>query len=144
MVELGKGEAAESVSGIRPRVLTALVFLLTIFGVGYLYFSITFLGIGDIRLRGLLGSMLGFTGTMMGILLASSGILCLVLAYGWWRGDGWAWTLGLVFLAFGIIINLPFIMGSPSEQIGFLFSELINISIYYYLTRPHVREFFGK
>ena len=57
---------------------------------------------------------------------AVSGVLCLILAYGWWQGRSWAWTLGLVFVVFGIVINLSGVAGNVSERISTLVSELIN------------------
>lgn len=50
-------------------------------------------------------------------------ISAIILPYGFIKGRGWAWTLGGILYALSIPIGLIFL---------------------YYLTRPHVREYFGK
>jgi hypothetical protein len=61
------------------------------------------------------------------------------LAYGIWRGRGWAWT----WLFIACVINLVASVGEIVVGIG-----LVGIVIYpimiYYLTRPHVKSYFGK
>ena len=47
----------------------------------------------------------------------------IILPYGFLKGRGWAWTIGGILYAFSIPIGLIFL---------------------YYLTRPHVKAFFGK
>ena len=68
--------------------------------------------------------------------LAISGILALIDAYGLWIGAGWAWWLTIILSVLGIIgglLSLP----------GGIISIIIDILIIYYFTRPHVKEFFG-
>ena len=50
-------------------------------------------------------------------------ISAIILPYGLIKGRGWAWTLGGIFFALSIPIGLVFL---------------------YYLTRPHVKAYFGK
>ena len=50
-------------------------------------------------------------------------ISAIVLPYGLLKGKGWAWTVGGLLFALSIPIGLVFL---------------------YYLTRPHVKAFFGK
>ena len=47
----------------------------------------------------------------------------IILPYGLLRGRGWAWTVGGILYTLSIPIGLVFL---------------------YYLTRPHVKEYFGK
>jgi|YelNatPaOPRAMG01_1025707.scaffolds.fasta_scaffold94794_2 MFS family permease len=85
----------------------------------------------------------GFSGLVAGMLIAIGvvmvilGLISLFIAYGLWTGKGWAWTLCLVFSIIGLILS---ILSLPSGII----SLIINILILYYLTRPHVKAFFGK
>ncbi|MEM2806806.1 MAG: hypothetical protein QXU45_07495 [Candidatus Bathyarchaeia archaeon] len=84
-------------------------------------------------LGGLVAGMLIAIGVIMVIL----GLISFFIAYGLWTGKGWAWTLCLVFSIIGLILS---ILSLPSGII----SLIINILILYYLTRPHVKAFFGK
>jgi len=89
------------------------------------------------------GGISGFVGLMMGlfsvigIVVITIGLISFIIAYGLWNGRGWAWTLCLIFSIIGIIIG---ILSLPTGII----SLIINILILYYLTRPHVKAFFGK
>jgi hypothetical protein len=59
------------------------------------------------------------------------------VAYSYLNGLGWAWGLGLVVAVIGIVLGLPSLPGS-------IVSILLKVLIIYYLTRPHVKRFFGK
>lgn len=72
-----------------------------------------------------------------GAVLAILGIFAFVIAYGLWTGKGWAWTLAIILAIIAIIMGL---ISLPSGIV----TILINVIIIYYLTRPHVKEFFGK
>lgn len=67
------------------------------------------------------------------------GIIYLLVAWGLWTGQGWAWTVTLIFTILSLI-------GSIFALIAFvgIVPLIINIIILYYLTRPHVKAFFGK
>jgi hypothetical protein len=85
-----------------------------------------------------------FFGAMTGVMGAAFlvfGIIELVLAYGLFTGKGWAWLWSLVFAVVGIILALFRAVGSLGSIILPLIIYLIVI---YYLTRPHVKTFFGK
>lgn len=55
--------------------------------------------------------------------IAIFSLSAIILPYGLIRGRGWAWTVGGVLFALSIPLGLIFL---------------------YYLTRPHVKEYFGK
>jgi len=84
-------------------------------------------------------------GMMAGIALAVSavavlfGLIYLLLAWGLWSGKGWAWTITLVFTILSLIGSLITVV----LRVGIV-SLIINVLILYYLTRPHVKAFFGK
>lgn len=81
---------------------------------------------------GVLGTLVG---TVLGSLLIILGLISFLIAWGLWTGRGWAWTLGFVLAIIGLIMAL----------LGFnIVSILINLIVIYYLTRPHVKAFFGK
>jgi len=71
-----------------------------------------------------------------GVIFAIMGIVALILAYGFWTGKSWAWWLAIILQALGILSNIAYL---PYGIVGIA----IGVIIIYYLTRPHVREFFG-
>lgn len=64
------------------------------------------------------------------------GVVGIVISYGLWKGAGWAWWIYVILLAIGIVSSL---FSLPQGIIGIV----INGIVIYYLTRPHVKEFFG-
>jgi len=79
------------------------------------------------------GIVVGIVGGIMLII----GIASFAVAYGYMNGRGWAWTVGLVLAAIGLLMGL---LSLPQGVVGLL----TDILIIYYLTRPHVKRFFGK
>jgi len=73
------------------------------------------------------------------------GITEVVIAFGYFRGSGWAWSLGFAFSLIGFITG-PFI-GLLGSYIFFVFGTFFSAFGIFkmgYLTRPYVRQFFGK
>lgn len=67
------------------------------------------------------------------------GLIYLLLAWGLWNGKGWAWTITLILTILSLLSSLITVM----LGIGIV-SLIIAALILYYLTRPHVKAFFGK
>lgn len=129
----------------RPTGVTILAILEIIVGIvsliSGLAITILFATVGGMMGRipeaAPLAALFGAFGAVIGGLLILVSIVCFIIAYGFWKGKGWAWVLGLIFAIIGIIsglISLP----------GGIISIIINGLIIYYLTRPHVKEFFGR
>ena len=77
----------------------------------------------------------------LGAIILILGILYFAVGIGYFGGKGWAWTLGIIVTILSVILD--------AVQIGFgavsnAFGLVIGILILYYLTRPHVKAFFGK
>jgi purine-cytosine permease-like protein len=78
------------------------------------------------------------------------------MAYGLWKGKGWAWTISIIVLFIGIAIDLTpvsitstGVFSNPgSNLLGDIVSGIVSIGInaliIYYLYRPHVKAYFGK
>jgi hypothetical protein len=82
-----------------------------------------------------------FTGAILagiGLLSIFIGIISFVVAYGFWNGRGWAWTIGIVVNVISLISDLA------SLTSGGFFGLICTGLILYYLTRPHVKRYFGK
>lgn len=106
-----------------------------------------------------LGHQISFESIFGSIFLAAyatyaviPGIMFLLLAYGLWNGKDWAWSLLRFFLLLGLLVGgislalvLPFFAGVSFFDYAEVVIEIpINLIILYYITRPHVKAFFGK
>ena len=86
---------------------------------------------------GIFGGFLEMIALVAAIVLLIFGLISLLLAYGLWTGKGWAWTLTFIFSIIGILLGLV------SLPFGII-TIFIDALILYYLTRSHVKAFFGK
>ena len=77
----------------------------------------------------------------IGAALIVLGIAYFVMAYGLWKGKGWAWTITLILSFIGIALGIASI---AVGNIGAIFHIIINAIVVYYLYRPHVKAFFGR
>jgi hypothetical protein len=77
----------------------------------------------------------------IGIILLALGIAYLVMAYGLWKGKGWAWTITLVLSAIGIIVAIVSIV---TGNLAAIINVIIHGVVIYYLYRSSVKTFFGK
>jgi len=133
----------QSASSTRPPVISVLIAFVIVGGVIDICMAILLLALSASSFHAL-GYIVSFPslGWIMVLLWAalilSSGF-SFALAYGIWRGRGWAWT----WLFIACIVNLVASVGEIVVGIG-----LVGIVIYpiiiYYLTRPHVKSYFGK
>jgi len=92
----------------------------------------TFVGLGVVRLVFLILSALSF-------LLLFCGGSSFFLAYGLWKGRGWAWTWALTSAVIGLSASI-IALGVGIGVVG-VASNALTI---YYLTRTEVKAFFGK
>ena len=78
---------------------------------------------------------------LMSVVFVIFGIIGFVLAYGLFSGKGWAWLWSLVFAVIGVILALFEAMSSLASGV---LPIIIYLVIIYYITRHHVKIFFGK
>jgi uncharacterized membrane protein HdeD (DUF308 family) len=107
----------------RPLGVTIIAALTIIGGIIFLASGLVFLIIG------------------IGIILLALGIAYMVMAYGLWKGRGWAWTITLILSAIGIVVALVSI---AAGNVGAIINIIIHGIVIYYLYRPNVKTFFGK
>ena len=86
---------------------------------------------------GILGGFFATVGGLIGGLLYLAGIADFFIAYGLLKGSSSARILCLVFAIIGIALGIILL------PIGII-SIIADAVIAYYLTRPHVKQFFGK
>lgn len=118
------------------QVLAGLIFV----GLGAIVLVVAgLLGIAGFRPQGPMVPLFlgGFVMGIVGGIMIIIGIISFAVAYGFLNGLGWAWALGLAIAVFGLILGLLSLPGG-------VVPILIEILIIYYLTRPHVKRFFGK
>ena len=119
----------------RPLGVTIIAILTIIGGIGFLAS-----GIAAVVATPFLSDMGGLSAGIGAVLIAL-GIAYFVMAYGLWKGKGWAWTITLVLSFIGIAFGIASIV---TGNIGAVFHLIINIIVVYYLYRPNVKMFFGK
>jgi hypothetical protein len=113
----------------RPIGVTIIALLAILGGIAFLVS-----GLGTLVLIPLIGI---FLGSGMFIL----GLAYFLMAYGLWKGKGWAWTLTLILSGIGIIIGIGSIVVG---NFGSIFHTIINAIIIYYLYRTNVKAFFNR
>lgn len=132
--------ATERPFGVVILVILEVLGALGLLGLG----SMLMVGAGFIGLAAL-SEMPGFGGLIAGLFVAVGafmlvlGIISLVVAWGLWTGQGWAWTICLILTIISLILSIP----GAFAGVGII-GIIIDIVIIYYLTRPHVKAFFGK
>jgi len=119
----------------RPLGVTIIAILTIIGGIGFLAS-----GIAAVVAAPFLSDTEGLSAGIGAVLIAL-GIAYFVMAYGLWKGKGWAWTITLVLSFIGIAFGIASII---TGNIGAVFHLIINIIVVYYLYRPNVKAFFGK
>ena len=151
----------------RPRGVSIIAILIIIAGVLSLLLGIGLVVIAPFLMNGVqttsgnLGSqigpqILGLVFLVFGGISLALGVANLVMAYGLWKGKGWAWTISIIVLFIGIAINIVSVSitstgvfsNAGSNLLGDIVSGIVSIGIsafiVYYLYRPHVKAYFGK
>jgi hypothetical protein len=133
----------------RPTGVTVIGILQILAGLGSLglgfFLATTYAFLGSliasgsegVTFSGGFGGFLMVAGAIIGGILMVIGIVNLVIAYGIFKGSGWAWMLCIVFAVISMFFG---ILTFPVGIISILFNALI----IYYLTRRNVKEYFGK
>ena len=133
----------------RPTGVTVIGVLQILAGLGSLglgfFLAATYAFLGSLMASGSegvtfsagFGGFLAVAGAIIGGILVVIGIASLVIAYGVFKGSGWAWMLCIVFAVISIVFG---ILTFPVGIITILF----NAFIIYYLTRRNVKGYFGK
>jgi hypothetical protein len=69
------------------------------------------------------------------------GIACFVLAWGLFKGKGWAWIITVILAIITIVFGIFALVGGGFVNI---INMIIGGVILYYLYRPNVKAYFGK
>jgi uncharacterized membrane protein (DUF2068 family) len=125
----------------RPTGITVLAILAAIGGVFGILGGLALIGVGAVVAS---SAGLGGLAAILGLIALAYGILSLVLAYGFWTLQPWAWTLGVGLEVAGIVINVLQYINNTSALGGTIFSIAINAIVLWYLYQPNVKAAFGR
>jgi Predicted membrane protein (DUF2127) len=125
----------------RPTGITVLAILAAIGGVFGILGGLALISVGTVVAT---SSGLGGLAAVLGLIALAYGILSLVLAYGFWTLQPWAWTLGVGLEVAGIVINVLQYINNTSALGGTIFSIAINAIVLWYLYQPNVKAAFGR
>ena len=82
----------------------------------------------------------GFIG-ILGATMIALGLADFVVAWGLWKGKGWAWIVTIIINIISAVLNIISIVAGSLGSIGGL---IINGIIVYYLYRPNVKSYFDS
>src|SRR6058998_198155 len=127
----------------RPVGITILAVLEILIGIVGLLASLVIIGFSALfATLPTVGSLLGAIGLVIGGVVLFFSIIWLATGVGFLHGRGWSWTLGVIFSILSLLgaigaLTIGLITGGVG---GLIFWGLM----LYYLTRTHVKAFFGK
>src|SRR5437879_12593271 len=127
----------------RPVGITILAILEILIGIVGLLASLVIIGFSALfSTLPTVGSLLGAVGLIIGGVVLFFSIIWLATGAGFLHARGWSWTLGMIFSILSLLgaigaLTIGLITGGVG---GLIFWGLM----LYYLTRTHVKAFFGK
>src|SRR2546425_1723466 len=126
----------------RPIGITILGIIEILIGVLGLLVSIAIIGVSALfSTLPTVGTLIGTVGVVIGGVFAFFSLIWLATGVGFLHGKGWAWTLGMIFTVLSIL-GAAYVAFTGVYQAGYALVFWIIMIIY--LTRSHVKVFFGK
>jgi hypothetical protein len=127
----------------RPAGVTILAILQILIGIVGLLASLAIIGLSALASTiPSIGALVGTIGLVIGGIALFFSIIWLATGLGFIHGRGWAWTLGMIFSV------LSFLGAVSALAIGLVTGGIVGAFFWclmlYYLTRNHVKAFFGK
>ncbi|GEM_PF-1844709 len=127
----------------RPAGVAILAILEILIGIAGLLISFAIIGLSALATAiPAIGSIVGTIGLVIGGIALFFSIIWFATGIGFLHGRGWAWTLGMVFSVLSLLGAVA------SLAIGLITGAIVGIFFWslmiYYLTRNHVKVFFGK
>jgi hypothetical protein len=127
----------------RPVGVTVLAVFEVLIGIVGLLASLVIIGFSALfSALPTVGGLLGAVGLVIGGVVLFFSIIWLATGVGFLNGKGWSWTLGMIFSVLSLLgaigaLTIGLVTGGVG---GLIFWGLM----LYYLTRTHVKAFFGK
>jgi len=127
----------------RPAGVTILAIFQILIGIVGLLASLATIGLSALASTiPSIGALVGTIGLVIGGIALFFSIVWLATGFGFIHGRGWSWTLGMIFSVLSLL-------GAVSAlAIGLITGGIVGAFFWclmlYYLTRNHVKAFFGK
>ncbi len=127
----------------RPAGVTILAVLEILFGIVGLLVSIAIIGLAALfSTLPRIGPLLSSFGLVIGGVAFFFSLIWLATGVGFLHGRGWAWTLGMIFSVLSLLGSVAALTeGLLTGATGGIFFWTL---LLYYLTRSHVKAFFGR
>ncbi len=127
----------------RPTGITILAVLEILIGVIGLLASLAIIGLSALAATlPSIGLLVGTIGLVISGVFLFFSLVWLATGFGFLHGKGWSWTLGMIFS----ILSILGAVGALTA--GLITGGIVGIFFWgflvYYLTRTHVKAFFGK
>ena len=133
----------------RPLGVTILGFLSLVSGALSLFKGLVWMGLGGV-IAGMTaitlpvaGAVIGGLTLIIGGLAVLTGIFSLIFAWGAFSLKPWAWSLGVATHGFNLFWAILVVIG-PGVLRTHLVSIVISAVVLFYLTRPDIKQAFGK
>src|SRR5437016_7392566 len=126
----------------RPIGITILGIIEILIGVLGFLVSIAIIGVSALfSTLPTVGTLIGTVGLVIGGVFLFFSLVWLATGVGFLHGRGWAWTLGMIFTVLSIL-GAAYVAFTGLYQAGYALVFWMIMIIY--LTRSHVKVFFGK
>src|SRR5256712_8132588 len=126
----------------RPIGITILGIIEILIGILRLLVSIAIIGVSALfSTLPTIGTLASTVGVVIGGVFLFFSMIWLATGVGFLHGRGWAWTLGMIFTVLSIL-GAAYVAFTGVYQAGYALVFWIIMIIY--LTRSHVKVFFGK
>ena len=104
--------------------------------------------VSSLDLAGTWGTLDSTIVMLLGVIIALIGLIYLMVGLGCFKGWGWVWTLGVVVIIIGIIIQVvqTFLRATitTTDLVNLAISVVIPLLILAYLFKQNVKAWFGK
>jgi hypothetical protein len=133
----------------RPLGVSILGFLSLVSGALSIFKGLIWLGLGGVIAGAtafaspVAGAVIGGLAVIFGGLAILTGVFSLIFAWGAFSLKPWAWSLGVATHGFNLVWSLLVVIG-PGLLRGQLATILISAAVLFYLTRPEIKQAFGK
>src|SRR3989442_15656725 len=126
----------------RPIGITILGIIEILIGVLGFLVSVAIIGVSALFASlPAVGTRIGTVGVVIGGVFLFFSLIWLATGVGFLHGKGWAWSLGMIFTVLSIL-GAAYVAFTGVYQAGYALVFWIIMIIY--LTRSHVKVFFGK
>ena len=97
---------------------------------------------GDVENAQGLGAIFAGLGFVFGIIIILLGALYLAIAYGVWKGRGWAWMLGVVVSIIALIFAVLGLTGGVT--VSSIISVALPALVLFFFWQPDVTRWLGR